>query len=269
MQQSVKLACLTLDFERDYGWRTGQFNIWEQQRPQLEALGELIQRLQAPISAFITTEVLQSYPDTVPWLRQYVADYHGHSHTHNTQHFDSPYEISMMQSVFTQVFGQPALGYRAPLGVLYPGDIDVLHTEGIRFSSSVFPSLRPGKFNNLHQPTQPFCYQNGVLELPLATVPRLRWIISLSYLKLIGWQPSQALFRAFGLPPMLIFNTHLHDFIWNEASFQHLPRHYQVAWGRNKTQGMVYFEAMVGYLRRQGYQFCTMSELYQRCASSC
>jgi peptidoglycan/xylan/chitin deacetylase (PgdA/CDA1 family) len=263
-----KLACISLDFEQDYGWRVQEFNILKDNRQEIEALGDLFRRLDMPVSVFITTHLLLDYPETLDLIRHLGRDFHTHSHTHNMDAFDSHAEIAAMTATFQDIFGSPPLGYRAPLGVLRAGEIDLLAEYGLRFSSSVFPSLRPRQFNHLAMPAAPFVYDNGIVELPLATVPRLRLIVALSYLKLLGWGVSRNIYRVFGLPDVLVFDSHLHDFIHNPTSFGKLPRKFRMAWGRNRGQGGAIFTAFVEMLRHQGYRFITMTELYERVAGS-
>ena len=154
------------------------------------------------------------------------------------------------------------MGYRAPQGVLFNGDIDLVKTCGFKFSSSVFPSFRPGKFNNLALPIEPFVYDNEIMELPFAVVPRLRSIISLSYLKLFGLTLNKAFFSWFGLPKIVVFDSHLHDYIVSEKSFSQLPWKLRAAWGVRKYSGIRYFTMFVEMLKSEGYRFITMTDLY-------
>lgn len=259
-----KLACITLDYEMDYGDRIGAFNILTANRPEIEALGACFDRHDVPVSAFVRTDLLTDYPESGPALRVVARDFHCHSHTHSTRAFDSEREIAQTREAFEAYFGEAPLGYRAPLGVLYEGDVDLLKQYGFQFSSSVFPSFRPGKFNNLSMPVEPFYYENGLLELPMAVLPRVRSIFSISYLKLMGWNVNRAMIGLVGLPNLLVFDTHLHDFIVNEESFRRLPLALRLAWGRNRYAGVAYFERLVETLKARGYRFITMSELYGR-----
>lgn len=256
-----KLVCITLDFEMDYGDRIGEFNILNDEKG-LSELGELFSDLDVPVSAFIRTDVLMNYPKTLDIIRMLASDYHCHSHTHNTRSFDSKREISNTASTFERYFGYKPIGYRAPLGILYNGDIDIIKDCGFRFSSSIFPSCRPGKFNNLSMPINPFIYNNGIVELPFAVIPKIRYPIALSYLKLLGFHVNKILFSVFGLPNVLVFNIHLHDCILNEKSFNKLPFRLKIAWGINKYSGMEYFKIFIELLKKKGYCFVTMTGLY-------
>ena len=258
-----KLACITLDFETDYGDRIGEFNILNE-KEKLAELGNLFSTLNTPVSAFIRTDMLMNYPASLDILKLVATDYHSHSHTHDTKAFNSKTEFTESMSMFEEVFGYKPLGYRAPQGVLFDGDIELLKEYGFKFSSSVFPSYRPGKFNNISFPIDPFIYDNGIIELPFSVVPTLRYVISLSYLKLAGMSLNKALFSMFGLPNIVIFDSHLHDYIVNKASYSKLPQHLQIAWGINKNAGMKYFEIFVNILKEKGYQFITMTDLYNR-----
>lgn len=264
-----KLACVTLDFETDYGDRVGgAFNILHHCRPQINELAALYAELEVPVSAFIRTDLLVAHPACLEVLPALACDLHCHSHTHNTRNFDSRYEISATADAFRAVFGRDPIGYRAPQGVLHPGDVELLRAQGFQFSSSVFPSYRPGKFNNLSMPNAPFVYDNGLVELPFAVVPSARYTISLSYLKLLGFGANRLLYSAFGMPDVLVFDSHLHDYILSRESFRQLPRKLRLAWGINRHNGPAYFKRFVKMLKMRGYRFITMTKLYHRVKES-
>ena len=257
-----KIACITLDFEMDYGDRIGEFNILDENEKDIFNLAELFSDLNIPVSTFITTDILINYPKSIKIIKMLAKDYHCHSHTHSTKAFNSAGEIFNTASTFEKYFGYKPLGYRAPLGVLYNNDIDIIKNYGFKFSSSVFPSYRPNKFNNIYKPMYPFIYENGIMELPLAVIPKVRYAISLSYLKFLGFNMNKILFSIFGLPNVLIFDSHLHDFILNEKSFSKLPLKMKMAWGLNKYCGLKYFKSIIEVLNKKQYRFITMTELY-------
>lgn len=266
---SDRLACITLDYETDYGDRIGgACNILDSSRKEIDELANTLKELDVPMSAFIRTDMLENHACSLEVVKQLACDFHCHSHTHNTKSFDSKFEFVEMKKTFQKHFGAAPVGYRAPQGVLYEGDIELLKEHGFKFSSSVFPSFRPGKFNNLKMPNAPFVYDNGVVELPFAAVPGVRYTISLSYLKLLSLMMNRLMFATFGLPNVLVFDSHLHDYIVNEVSFSRLPRKLRMAWGINKHRGMSYFRKFVGLLKNKGYQFVTMTQLYERARSA-
>ena len=84
-----RIACISLDFELDYGSRIGQFNILQEQREEIGRLGDLFISLNVPVSSFVVTQVLQDYPEAMAALKHISQDFHCHSHTHNTLDFDN------------------------------------------------------------------------------------------------------------------------------------------------------------------------------------
>lgn len=262
LQPTQKLACMTLDFETDYGNRVGgAFNILEE-KEQLAQLAALYSDLNVPLSAFIRTDLLTTYPKSIDLVQRLATDLHCHSHTHTTQNFISEFEIAQTQQTFTTIFGRPALGYRAPLGILYDNDVALLAQHGFKFSSSVFPTWFPGRFNNRQLPATPFLYANGLVELPFAVIQTIRSTVSLSFLKLFGLPLYRSLFARFGLPEIIVFDSHLHDYIVSHESYSQLPRTLRWAWGINKYAGMRYCVAFVELLRKAGYEFISMTQLY-------
>ena len=257
-----KVACLTLDFERDYGDRIGEFNLLHDTEG-LSRLGQLFRELSLPVSAFICTDLLVEYPSSLAVVEDLAVDYHCHSHTHDTDDFDSARELRKTAATFTDQFGYAPLGYRAPMGVLYPDDIMLLKEHGFKFSASVFPTWRPGRFNNRSLPLLPFRYGNGIIELPFAAIPGIRSVVSLSYLKMLGWWLNRLGFGLCGLPDVLVIDSHLHDFLVDEKSFRQLPWKLQLAWSRNKYAGCEYLARLVQHLRQRGYRFITMTRLYE------
>ena len=111
-------------------------------------------------------------------------------------------------------------------------------------------------------PTDPFYYNNSILEIPFAVINKIRYTVSMSYLKLIGYNINRILMSRFGLPNILIFDSHLHDFIISEKSFNKLNKKLQFAWGIRKNYGMNYFKLFVNYLKSHNYRFITMTDLY-------
>ncbi len=257
------LACITLDFEMDYGDRIGEFNILNDEKA-INDLGKLFSDLDIPVSSFIRTDMLIKYPSVFDIVRYISQDYHCHSHSHNTKEFISEKEISQSAETFEKFFGYKAIGYRAPQGVLYDGDITLIKSLGFKFSSSIFPSYRPFKFNNLLFPINPFMYENGIIEFPFSVIPYIRFIISLSYIKLLGMNFCEILFSTFGLPKIIVFDSHLHDYIVNEESFEKLPYKYKKAWGIRKYSGIKYFKKFINILIDKNYKFITMTELYNK-----
>ena len=164
---------------------------------------------------------------------------------------------------FNKFLGQNPLGYRAPQGVIKLEDLDLLLDNGYSFSSSIFPSYRLGKFNNLRMPIMPFLWNNGLLEIPFAVIPGIRLIYSLSYIKLFSLSISKALTTMFGLPNVVVIDSHLHDLFYSPDSLKKvngLPRY---AWSIRKNDGQKYLNKIIEYLKLNDYEFVSISDLYK------
>ena len=80
-----------------------------------------------------------------------------------------------------ELVGRSPLGYRAPLGKVTKEEIIFLQNNDIRFDSSIFPTLFPGRFNRLAFPVSPFLVGgSSFMEIPISVIPRMRIPIGLS-----------------------------------------------------------------------------------------
>ena len=255
-------ACFTLDFELDYGGRVKAFDTLKERQGHLH-LKKILEQHGAPLSAFVQTSVLKSFPESKDVLKLLADEVHSHSHSHASNHFQSKEELERSLSILESTFSQKAYGYRAPYGKLYPNDLDLIQSLGYAFDSSVFPSIRPGKFNNLSSPIEPWYWDNGLLELPFGVLPYARLILGISYLKLLGPNFYQMLMKLTGLPRVLMFYGHMHDFFPTSAVQTFSPA-LKFAFGRNGHRPMEITDTFLGNLKERGYTFLTVNELVEK-----
>ncbi|MFA6039759.1 MAG: polysaccharide deacetylase family protein [Candidatus Peribacteraceae bacterium] len=257
-----RTAVLTCDIEPDYGGRTGTAELLREKRFTAELMRWCGDR-SLPLSAFVVTSLLGERLPAVDALRDGGIDVHCHAHTHNVRTYfqHSREEIARSQEAFTAFFGASATGYRAPQGILLPGDDTALAQNGFLFDSSVFPGRRPGLFDCRTLPLTPWEWRSGVLELPLAATARRR-LLTLSHLKLRGKTLWQSILRQDALPPILIVDSHLHDF-FPPSSAAGLPWTLRLAYARNRTKGFALLEWLLDVLRERGYRFQSMTGLAQ------
>jgi peptidoglycan/xylan/chitin deacetylase (PgdA/CDA1 family) len=257
-----RLACLTLDLEGDYAGLADRFDSLA--RP--ERIGRLLEVLRGhrvPLTAFVVTRLLGSHPRVIELLQNALQpEWASHSHDHRLDVRSYRDEIRRSRDAFARFFRFPPQGFRAPAGRLFPGDVEALRAEGFAYDSSVFPaiwSLGCG-FRNRRLPTMPWEYDGGLLELPFAVVPKARVILSISYLKLLGLRAFRLLFQAFPPEPVLVIDSHLHDFVPTSAR-KTLPLSLRLAFKRNEAAGLAVLEWLIETLHARGYAFVTMSEL--------
>ena len=70
--------------------------------------------------------------------------------------------------------------------------------------------------------------------------------------------------KLFGLPDVLIIDSHMIDFICVE-SLKLLPWYMRLAYARNKRNGIELCVFLIKLLRGLGYEFLTVSQIYEYC----
>lgn len=262
---SLRLAAFTVDLEYDYGSRTGRFEVLRD-TAGLTRLQNFFAGRRIPVSAFAVSSLLEEKPESLEWLSSVSAEVHSHTHTHMGENSAADEELRRSRDIIQSIFSPGPLGYRAPHGRVDERQIEAAGRLGYAFSSSVFPSWRPGTFNNLSCPVTPYRHDNGLLEVPCAAIRGVRLIVSISYLKLLGWPVFAALLRSFGLPPVVVIDSHLHDFLDTPAYFG-LPAPLRMAWGIRRARGVELAGRLADFLARQGYEFVSMNQLVRRLTS--
>jgi hypothetical protein len=100
-----------------------------------------------------------------------------------------------------------------------------------------------------------------LLEIPFTSLTPLRFTLSTSYMKLLGPGFYGAALRVFGLPRVICFDSHLHDFIVDADSYRELPAFWRFIYGRNKFKGVSITTGLMDLVRREGYEFRYLSEI--------
>ena len=260
-----KIACITLDVEADFFDPEGHIRLFDNAE-LLDRYVSIIQSRGIKVTAFLVTSLLDRYGAAFKKLRDRIPlEFAIHSHAHDSTTPCSPSDIEASVAAFRQFTGQNPTGYRAPFGHITREGLDTLLELGFRYDSSIFPSIRPGRFgyNNLHLPPSPFKITNGersILELPFASLPGVRLIFSLSYVKLFGWRAYQILLKPFRLGDQIVILSHPHDFYFHllEANVR-APE--KPLLQRNARQAFELFEHMLRYLCNAGYEFEFLSTL--------
>lgn len=258
-----KTACITLDLESDwYVDGSGKSYFTFEYLPEYV---EMMQELDVPISVFVVGQLLENRPDVVEMLREKLdTEFHLHSYRHDPE-MSQGFRDDLHQGIeaFESFFGHRPRGYRAPLGKITNRQLAILDENGFDFDSSIFPSYRPGAYNNLDAPTEPYrpSTTETLVELPVGVIPYLRVPTAQSYLKL-GGRSYLKLLDAIDLPNPLIFVSHLHDFVDTEAH-EHRDQPIKAIHKRNIHESIDLFGELVQKLTDSGYHFTTVGEVYE------
>jgi peptidoglycan/xylan/chitin deacetylase (PgdA/CDA1 family) len=258
---SERTVYLTLDFECDFGTASRQ--------NRYEAVGDvgqlvsLLERVEIPLTCFVQTEVLQERPTTVETLRESdtTVTFHPHSHTHKPRDETSiPREIDESTRRYRDFFGSDPVGYRFPNGNVRDEDYHVLSEHGYEFDASVFPTWRPGHFNNTRARTTP-TYRAGhnFFELPFTVYSDwFRIPTALSYCQVLG-RPYTWLLTT-RPPPVVVLNIHMHDLV-TPSTIADLPIQHRLLYSRN-GDGLSLLETLVDAFLDQGYSFDTLDSAH-------
>ena len=250
-----RTACVTLDLEDN--WKFESADLRYLVFDHVDEYAELIRSLDLPLTVFVVGEVLEDRPDVVRRLdAELDVEFHLHSYSHDMDGaVDTEREIRDGVRAFRSVLGRDPRGYRAPRFIVDGGDLAALSEAGFEFDSSVCPSYRPGVYNNLDAPTEPYYPEAApdLLELPISVHPRLRIPFEQSYLRLLRG-PYLALLRRSDLPDPLIFNSHLHDY-FHTAAHDELEGARRFLFTHNLDSSIDVFARFVALLRERGYRF--------------
>ena len=268
--KNKKIACLTLDLESDHS------DLLDKPRYEgIEHIPELVTFLKevgVPLTCFVQGSLLETHPDDIRRLTDADVEFELHSYSHPAlTDLDTRFEVERGKEAYRQFFTKDPLGYRSPLGIIKEEDYGILAANGFKFDSSIYPSLRPGVFNNLGKPIQPFRVDTtDIVEFPFTAFSGLiRVPLTVSYLKLLGW-PYFFLIKTFSLPDLIVFAFHLHDlFRLSSSSEIPLEKHsliHKLVFKRiynGRQDGLLILREFVEILRRKGYSFCNLVDVYE------
>jgi peptidoglycan/xylan/chitin deacetylase (PgdA/CDA1 family) len=266
-----RVVCLTLDLEKDYG----EF-VDEPSYEGLEHIPDLVGFLKKrclPLTCFVQGSLLETHRAEIEQLCALGVEFELHSYSHpNPRARDMKFEVERGKQSYINFFNKEPLGYRSPSGVINQADYEILAANRFRFDSSVFPSLRPGTFNNLRKPTTPYLLnKTQIIEFPFAVFSRVvRIPIALSYIKLLGklWV---SFLRMANSPNLVVFGFHLHD-LFKLSSSNKIPldsysfiyrkileRIYQ----DQKINGLLLLDEVTAALQSKGYIFLKLADVYE------
>lgn len=252
---------LTLDLECDYGTAIAE-NTYEAARRTPE-LRTVLEEYDVPLTCFLQTELLEAAPEAVDSLEQasIPVNFHAHSHTHpHPSDADFEYEIDESLERVADRFSTDVVGFRFPDGAIPPDGYRYLTNRGVDFSSSLFPTWRPGRFDNRNQPIAPHEPRPGLFEFPITPYSRtIRIPVSVSYQKVLGRLYQELVNRR--PPNVIVFDVHMHD-LTTPSTIKQLPLPYRAIYERNRDRGYAILRRFIETARENGYRFLTMADLY-------
>jgi len=257
---------ITLDFEEDYG-SPGEEKTYFCHEKSKELI-EFVKQNDLKITLFITGEITEKYKHLLtPYLNEasyFQFEQHAYNHEDVFGSIERKLEnIKKGLASYEAFFSRKPQIYRAPFGMISQKEIELLIQSGITYGSNFFPSYFPGRFNNLHIPTDIFKYQNShFVEIPFSVASRFRLPIAVSYMQLLGFD----LYKKFltNLSPTINFNLHLHD-LFPESAFHraNLTIPQKIAYYKASRKGYAFsiFKQAITFFKEKGYTFELFSDL--------
>lgn len=265
-----KVACLTLDVEQDYGTL-----LEEPSYDGIEHIPDLVEFFKGrniPLTCFVQGSLLQTHPSQIGQLAALDVEFELHSFSHpGAKDANVKFEIESGKQAYFNFFGKEPVSYRCPDGVINREGYEILATNGFKFDSSVFPSLRPGTFCNLRTPVKPYLLNNTkIVEFPITVVSSLiRIPVALSYIRLLG-KPYFYFLKTFALPKLIVFGFHLHDLFEIDSSrnipLDKSPFIYRWVFKRiyqGRGSGLCILDEFITMLEKRGYTFAKLIDVYE------
>ncbi len=265
-----RLFCFTIDLEPDFLSDDRHEVLRDDDR--MDAVTGFLAANGIRPTVFVAGKMLSGDLPVGERFEPLGAEFALHSYSHRNEEPDSAREIRLGVEAFGEYFGRRPRGYRAPSGIITPGGIARLAAAGFEYDSSVFPAWRPElgyDFRSL--PDAPFAFAEhpGLVELPFAVVPKVRIVLSLSFLKLLGWPAYAGMFRTLGMPELLVFDSHLYDFFATSPVTSLSRRDWRrYALLRNQDRVFPLLQRLVDRARDAGYEFALMSEMLDQVAGT-
>ncbi len=260
----MKLFAFTLDLESDYSGIIDQNGILKDLNKIDEVLSILVD-LDVKITVFAVGRLFELFPEVIKLLEKYNCEFEAHSYSHDFSNPDSEFEIIKSKEAYFNYFKKYPKGYRAPRGKISRRGIKYLEKHGFLYDSSIFPYYFPNPLRYL------FCNKeihylesSRIMEIPFTAITPFRLTVSVSYIKLFGVDFFIKLLKHFSLNPVICFDSHLHDLIHSESSYNSLPLFWRLMYGPNKLKGTEFCVKFLRHIKQMGYQFCYMSEIYEK-----
>lgn len=263
MTDAPRLVAFTVDVEPDYGGIFGPVYHTLQDDDVLDHFKQTLKTNDIPVTLFITGDLLERHLSTTRRISEIGSELQVHSYSHPGPGHDVIGEARRARDAYTGFYGRPPSGYRSPFGYIHDDCLSKLADIGYRYDSSLFPTLRPGRFYNLGRSLFPVRTEADFWELPLGCFAGSRLVFSVGYLKFFGPVVFRILLRLSGIPNILIIDSHMHDFIPTEL-YRKLPVSKRLRYARNKLRGLSLLVRFIHLLRSAGYRTVCVEEIVDR-----
>ena len=253
-----RVCCLTLDLEPDCG---GRFESYDS-LVNLERVIDLFTTEQLPLTAFISTQILDLHPEAARALEAIQDLEIGvHAYSHRLGLEDRSEEIRKGIDAYERYYGRPPRGYRAPQGRITAEDLLLLKELGVQYDSSIIPTRIPTRFDHSRFPNRPFVHSaSGLSEVPITVLEPFPLPLALGYCRLLGYRGTRAMLTLAKQPEVAVMYFHLHD-VELSARAGELRGLWKWFYHRNVAVGTAILTGVIAHFRRAGYEFRCANEV--------
>ena len=236
---------------------------------KLKVFKDVIDKYDVKLTGYLVTNILQNNPSLIDNALSFLPiSFEVHSHSHNQSEPDSEREVDNALKYYAEYFDHLPKGYRAPNGLISSKGIVRLAEKGFLYDSSIFPSYRFDEYgyNNSHLPIQPYIYETpykDIIEFPFTVIPKIRLVVSISFIKLLSWNLYRGLIKIFGLPDILVIDTHPYDFFIRNH-LQRIKGWKKLAHARNADNAISLFDQLLATLKNSGYKFVYIDDILKK-----
>ncbi len=253
---------VTVDVESDWGGRTAE--CWGVERG-LPYVLELFDSLGIKATFFISGVVISRYKEMIRRLSGLGHEVASHGSTHKAhsllnkeQLFE---EINRSKQLLEDETGVEIFGFRAPQFRVNKELFDVLFDLHFSYDSSVSRAIVPTRYSSLSVPKAPFLLENGLLEIPVSSIPYIRIPLGLRWINLVGFATFRFLLEKLVLPKPTVFYLHPFDLIHPpgnpKTSFIVKKWYSYKAHNTRKT-----LEQILSYWKEKGGRFVLLKEIF-------
>ncbi len=169
------------DIPEEYGQTLDKVTQFMISRQGVEALLEVLDRLQIRVTFFITANFALHHPALIHRIAQ---DHEVASHGFYHSQFELT-DLEKSRITLSEICGNSIRGFR--MARLQPIDDEAIQKAGYQYNSSMNPTYLPGRYNNFFQPRVSY-WSNQLLNIPTSVTPGIRFpLFWLSFKNLPLW----------------------------------------------------------------------------------
>jgi len=225
----MKFVLLTFDLEefdmlKDYNKNIEKSEMFELSFEGLKRVITILDECEITATFFTTTVFGEKYPEMLKLLerKNHEIALHGYEHHHEYQKMNKKVVCSLLKKAkinLEKITKQKIIGYRSPRMAVI--DNKILEKIGIKYDSSINPTLIPGKYNNFNEPRHLF-KENNVIEIPTSVTPIVRLPFSFVFFRIFGLSYAKFCTRLTFLDSKFI-NVYFHPWEFVNVKKYHLP----------------------------------------------